>query len=152
MYRLLGAIAMTNRSKQIGTRGETGVVKALHAHGFPGAERRALAGSSDRGDILICPGLIAEVKAGAHARNASLADIVFWWRETERERHNAGAAFGLLVVQRNGYSADRAEKWRCFLDLGAIWGREHRRVEMVLDEACEVLRIEGWGDPIARPN
>jgi hypothetical protein len=143
-----GDVVVTNRSKQIGTRGESGVVKALHAHGFPGAERRALAGSSDRGDILICPGLIAEVKAGAHARNASLADIVFWWRETERERHNAGAAFGLLVVQRNGYSADRAEKWRCFLDLGGIWGRDHRRVEMVLDEACDVLRREGWGDPL----
>jgi len=140
---------MTNRSKQIGTRGETGVVKALHAHGFPGAERRALAGSSDRGDILICPGVIAEVKAGARARQASLADISWWWRETERERHNAHAALAILVVQRNGYSADRASKWRCFLDLGALWGRDHLRVELNLDDACQVLRQEGWGDPIA---
>ena len=139
---------MTNRPKQIGTLGETAVVKAMRANGFPGAERRALAGANDLGDINLCPGVIAEVKWGAHAKNASLADIASWWRETERERHNSGAVIGLLVVQRKGYGDQRADMSRAFLDLGVVWGHDHLRVELVLHEALEVLRKEGWGDPL----
>jgi hypothetical protein len=137
-----------NKSKQIGTRGETAVVRALREKGFPGAERRALAGAHDLGDILVCPGIIAEVKWGAAARNASLADIAWWWRQTEKERFNSKAELGILVVQRKGYGDARADKSRCFLDLGQIWGRDHQTVEMCLDEATEILRKEGWGDPI----
>jgi hypothetical protein len=140
-----------NKSKAIGTRGETAVVKVFRANGFSGAERRALGGAGigqDLGDILICPGVICEVKWGKQARQASLADIAWMWRQTDRERHNAGAALGLLVVQRNGYGDARADKSRCFLDLGQLWGRDHQRVEVVLDEAIELLRREGWGDPL----
>jgi hypothetical protein len=141
---------MTNKPKQIGTRGETAVVKALRNLGFPGAERRALAGALDLGDINICPGVIAEVKWGKAAKTASLGDITEWWRQTERERANSGAAIGLLIIQRNGYGEDRADKSRCFLDLGALWGRDHLRVELVLDVATQILRKEGWGDPLER--
>lgn len=137
-----------NKSKQIGTRGETAVVKALRANGFCGAERRALAGAHDLGDILACPGMIIEVKWGAAARDASLADIAWWWRQTEKERFNSRAALGILVVQRKGYGDARADKSRCFIDLGHIWGRDHQIVEMCLDEATVILRREGWGDPI----
>lgn len=137
-----------NKSKQIGTRGETAVVKALRANGFPGAERRALAGAHDLGDILMCPGIIVEVKWGAAARDASLADIAWFWRQTDKERANSKAELGLLVVQRKGYGDARADKSRCFLDLGHIWGHNHRRVEVCLDEALEILRAEGWGDPL----
>jgi hypothetical protein len=141
-------VDLTNKSKAIGTRGETAVVRALRANGFGGAERRALAGAADLGDILVCPGVIAEVKWGKQARSASLADIAWWWRQTDRERRNAHAEIGLLVVQRNGYGDVRADKSRCFLDLGQLWGRDHQRVEVVLDEAIEILRREGWGDPL----
>jgi hypothetical protein len=85
---------VTNKPKAIGTRGETAIVNVLRAHGFGGAERRALAGSNDLGDILICPGVIAEVKWGKHAKTASLVDVSRWLRETERERANAGAHLG----------------------------------------------------------
>lgn len=139
---------MTNKSKAIGTRGETAVVKALRANGFPGAERRALAGSMDLGDILICPGVIAEIKWGKHARHASMGDIAWWWRETERERGHAGAAIGLLIVQRNGYGDSRADQSRTFLDLGPILHIEHFTVEVPLVKACELLRRNGWGDPL----
>lgn len=139
---------MTNKSKAIGTRGETAVVRALRDLGFPGAERRALAGSMDLGDILICPGIIGEVKWGKAARTASMGDVAWWWRETERERMHANAAIGLLIIQRNGYGDARADKSRCLLDLGPILHRDHLIVEMVLDKACELLRREGWGDPL----
>lgn len=138
---------MTNKSKAIGTRGETAVVRALRANGFPGAERRALAGAQDLGDILICPGVIGEVKWGKAARTASMGDVAWWWRQTERERAHAGAVVGLLIIQRNGYGDSRADKSRCFIDLGPILKRDHLVVEMVLDQACELLRREGWGDP-----
>jgi hypothetical protein len=141
---------MTNRPKQIGTRGETAVVRALRNLGFPGAERRALAGAFDLGDINVCPGVIAEVKWGKHAKTASLGDTAYWWQQTERERMNAHAAIGLLIIQRNGYGDERADKSRCFMDLGALWGRDHQVVELVLDQATEILRNEGWGDPLAR--
>jgi hypothetical protein len=93
---------VTNKPKAIGTRGETAIVNVLRAHGFGGAERRALAGSNDLGDILICPGVIAEVKWGKHAKTASLVDVSRWLRETERERANAGAHLGAA-----GHSAQR---------------------------------------------
>jgi hypothetical protein len=139
---------VTNKPKAIGTRGETAIVNVLRAHGFGGAERRALAGSNDLGDILICPGVIAEVKWGKHAKTASLVDVSRWLRETERERANAGAHLGLLVIQRNGIGTNRASLSRCFFDIGALWGRDHCIVEAPLITVTEILRREGWGDPI----
>ena len=139
---------MTNKSKAIGTRGETAVVKAMRVNGFPGAERRALAGAYDLGDINVCPGVIAEVKWGKHAREASMGDVAWWWRETERERLHAKAPIGLLIIQRKGYGDSRADKSRCFIDLGPIFKIDHLVVEMVLDQALHTLRKQGWGDPL----
>jgi hypothetical protein len=139
---------MTNRPKQIGTRGETAIVNVLRANGFGGAERRALAGALDLGDILICPGVIAEVKWGKHAKTASLNDVCRWIGETQRERMNARAALGLLVIQRNGVGVDRAELSRCFVDLGLLFDRDTCIVEAPLITVIELLRQEGWGDPL----
>lgn len=124
------------------------MVNVLRAHGYPGAERRALAGANDLGDILVCPGIIVEVKWGKHAKTASLVDIGRWIKETNRERENARAFLGLLVIQRNGIGTSRASLSRCFLDIGALWGREHCIVEAPLITVTEMLRNEGWGDPI----
>ena len=55
---------MTNRPKAIGTAAETAVVRYLAAHGFPNAERRALHGATDLGDITGTPSLCWEVKGG----------------------------------------------------------------------------------------
>ena len=50
-----------------------------------------------------------------------------------------GAAIGLLIVQRNGVSPDRAELWRTWT--GTPW-------EAPLWVACDALRAQGYGDPI----
>ncbi len=42
-----------SKSKQKGTAAETAVVKYLKANGFPKAERRALQGNLDKGDISL---------------------------------------------------------------------------------------------------
>lgn len=139
---------MTNRPKQIGTRGETAVTNALRANGYPGAERRALAGALDLGDINVCPGVIAEVKWGKHAKTASMKQIDDWLDETERERRNDRADLALLVIQRNGIGVDRAELSRCFVDLGVIYGTDHCTVEAPLTTVTNLLRKNGWGDPL----
>ena len=91
---------MTGRPKDIGTAAETAVVRFLRDNGFPLAERRALHGSTDRGDITGTPGLVWEVKGGDAAKTASDNQIAAWLDETEIERANANAAYGFLVVAR----------------------------------------------------
>jgi hypothetical protein len=102
---------VTNRSKNIGTAGETRVVRYLTANGFPEAERRALAGQQDKGDILVCPGVIAEEKAGLAAEKASDHQLRLWCEETERERQHAGASHAFLVVKRAGHGATKIGGW-----------------------------------------
>ena len=85
---------MTNPSKQKGTTFETAIVNYLNANGYPYAERRALAGSVDKGDIAGLPGIVIEAKATkALAVSTHLA-------ETEAERQNAKADYGILIWKR----------------------------------------------------
>lgn len=91
---------MTRRPKDIGTATETAVVRYLAATGWPNAERRALHGSTDLGDITGTPGLVWEVKGGEAAKTASDGQIAAWLAETEAERSNANAVYGFLIVAR----------------------------------------------------
>ena len=111
---------MVNRPKQIGTAGETGIVRAAHRHGFPGAERRALHGNTDLGDILLCPGIILEAKTGQHAKTASAQQLHQWMVETELERVNAHAALAFLITHRTGYSPARADHWWAHTTTGTL--------------------------------
>jgi hypothetical protein len=134
-----------NKSKAIGTRGETAVARVLQDY-FPHCERRPLHGSNDHGDLLITAGLIAEVKWGNHAKKASLKDVDKWWRETQREVRNAGAEMGLLIIQRNGIGVDRASLSRCFFDAGQMFKTDHAIVEAPLITVAKLLRQHGWGE------
>lgn len=100
-------------SKAKGTAAETAVVDHLHAAGWPGAERRALNGSNDRGDIAGIAGIVLEVKSGARL------ELPAWLRETEAERVNDGAAYGLLVVKPKGIGTTRVSDWPVVLPLAA---------------------------------
>lgn len=94
-----------NKPKIKGTWAETLVTRFCQERGFPGAERRALAGAGDRGDIALCPGVILEVK------NHASPKLGGWMRETETERVNAGAKYGILVVKPPGFGAVRIPQW-----------------------------------------
>jgi hypothetical protein len=85
---------MVNRSKIKGTAYETAVVNYLQQHGFPNAERRALRGSLDCGDIAGIPDVVMELKATREITLAAFMD------ETAVERRNAGARIGVAVVKR----------------------------------------------------
>ena len=114
-----------SKSKQKGTLAETAVVKFLQAHGFPTAERRALAGGNDLGDILTGPGLAWEVK------NVRTYAIPAWMKETETERVNANAEHGILVIKPNGVGTSNVGDWWCVV---------------TLQHMTELLRDAGHGD------
>ena len=104
-----------NASKAKGTAAETAVARFARANGFAGAERRALAGSLDRGDVLLTVGVICEVKAGRAAQTASLGQVGRWLGETTREMANAKATVGILVVQRQGLGLRRVGEWEAWM-------------------------------------
>lgn len=96
---------MANPAKIKGTAGETAFVNYLVPNGFPGAERRALSGAYDQGDVTGTPGLVWEVK------NCKKYTIPKWLRETETERFNANADFGILIVKPNGVGINNVANW-----------------------------------------
>lgn len=94
---------MKTRPKAIGTRGETAAVRWLQENGWPDAERQPLRGTRDQGDLVVCrrPLIVAEVKAGAQAENASAGLIGQWLAQTEAEQVHAGAVLAVLIVRRH---------------------------------------------------
>lgn len=94
-----------SRAKDRGTWAETAVTEYVQHSGFPFADRLTLRGSKDRGDVGLCPGVIAEVK------NDKSLDIPGWLRETETERLNANAKVAFLVVKPPGIGRTRVGMW-----------------------------------------
>ncbi len=155
---------MVNRPKDIGTRFETSVVRYLRESGFPGAERRALAGAADLGDITGCPGIVWECKAGQAAYKASDAQVNAWLIETETERRAAHADAGVLVLDRSGYGPARVGSAWAVFRLGAFepdgadgaavraalasTGALNSPVRMHLATAVLALRANGYGTPL----
>ena len=82
-------------SKKKGTAAESAVAGYLRTRGYA-AERRALAGIRDRGDIAGIPGLVIEVKNCAEMRlSAWLTEA---WAETE------DGELGVVWHKRRGFS------------------------------------------------
>lgn len=148
-------------SRSIGTPAESAVVRYLQAHGFPHAERRALTGAQDKGDIAGCIGICWEVKAGNAAAKASDGQVEKWLEETETERVNAGADIGVLVMKRKGVSGTRAGEWWAVMDGGVFADLVYepepgatpftrtidRPVRAHLSTVVELLRDCGYGSP-----
>lgn len=87
-----------NRAKAKGTLAERAVVGYLRANGFPDAERRALEGANDRGDIAGLPYTVLEVK------NHAALDLAGWLNELMREIDNDNAEYGAVVAKRRGHA------------------------------------------------
>lgn len=140
----------------IGTYAETAVVRTAILRGFPFADRHALHGSRDTGDVGLCPGVVVEVKGGEAARSCSDLDVQNWLDQTHRERDNANAAVAFLVVQRRGVGAANAARWFAYWRLGWIadlsycqtFAARHVVVRMTLGDALDLLRAAGYGDPV----
>lgn len=78
-----------------GTRWESAVVTYLQGKGWPHAERRALRGKHDRGDIAGVVGVVIEAKSAARVELAS------WLDEATAEAHH-GADVGVVWFKRRG--------------------------------------------------
>lgn len=115
-----------SKAKAIGTRAETALRNYLLSAGYSELEahRNVLAGKDDEGDVWLRDkdrGLIVfEVKGGKAAKEASHEQMKKWYDEAERERDNAGAAFGFLVTQRAGVGYPRAGEWWAYGTLGDV--------------------------------
>ena len=78
------------------------MVEFLNVHGFPYAERRALCGSQDRGDITGVPGIMFECKSHRDI------DLGTYMNEVKVQKANAGAQLGVAVVKRRNRSVGDA--------------------------------------------
>lgn len=149
---------MVNKSGNIGTHGETQIVRYVRRNGFPNADRLRQQGNKDIGDIGLCPGVIVESKWGNAAKNASPGQIDAWLVETEVERVHRGAAVGVLVAQRRGCGTARMAQQRAILPawmqaelLGLPACRvptPHAPVEYHLVDMLTLLRAAGYGEPL----
>jgi hypothetical protein len=93
---------MTNPSKTKGTAFETAVVDFLRVNGFPYAERRALRGTHDAGDVAGVVGWVLEVK------NCRTLDLGPWMNEAHQEAANDGASRYAVVHKRRQHSTPEA--------------------------------------------
>ena len=72
-----------SRSRDKGTVAETAIVDYLRGNGHPYAERRALHGIDDLGDITGIPGVVIEAKACVKI------ELSEWAKEADREAQAA---------------------------------------------------------------
>jgi hypothetical protein len=112
-------------SKDRGTKWETAIVNFLRDKGFTHAERRALSGNFDKGDLTGIPGVVVE------AKHVARLDLSGWLDEAETERDNARADVGLVWLKRRGHTSP---------------GRAY--VLMSGDDLVWLLRSAGYGDPL----
>lgn len=120
---------MSNPSKRKGTSWEGDVAQFLRDNGFGPVERRALAGSNDRGDIAGIPGVVIE------AKNCKTITLGAWLDEATREKVNDAADVGVVWIKRRGFTtAGRGyvvmDGWQ-FVDLLEAAGYRPKRPEAV---------------------
>lgn len=92
---------LVNPSKRKGTSAESAVVDTLVELGWVNAERRALHGATDKGDVAGVIGVCIEVKA------EKTYDIPGWLREVQAEQANAGAEIGAVWFKLRGKTNPR---------------------------------------------
>lgn len=150
---------MVNKPKAIGTRTETAVVRYLREHGWPAAERRALRGTCDAGDITGTPGICWSVKGGVAAETASDAQINTWRHQLDQQQQYAHADVAVLVVKRRGHSTASAGAWWAVLSAATVCTlvdptadvddeAPMPAVRLRLADAAGLLRWAGYGQPL----
>ena len=96
-------------SKRKGTAAETALVKYLREKGFGQAERRALAGNQDKGDITGAGDLTWEVK------NHGTYKLAEWVAELQTEKTNNGTEHGVVIAKPRGIGLDSVQDWYAIL-------------------------------------
>lgn len=137
-------------SKAIGTRVESAVTNEFLSHGIH-AQRTALAGSQDVGDVHVDYGrMVIECKGGEAAHSASWNLLAAWWLEAEAEAARVPECdLAVLVVKRKG--SGKARDWRAFVRIDEyLWVTKAlelhapRVVEVPLGGLIADLAAAGW--------
>jgi Holliday junction resolvase len=133
-----------SKSKARGTETERMTVNYLLENGFPRAERRALAGANDKGDVTGIEGVCIEVKGDRSNKLAA------WKAETIAEAANARAGMYLLVVRIDRKPVERWEAhvpWNLLdstaMELGGPL-EDWQWVRLDLRLAVSLLRAQGY--------
>lgn len=135
---------MTTKSKARGTETERMVVKYLQEEGFTRAERRALSGNKDRGDVTGVEGVVIEIKGDRANR------IAKWKAETLTEAENASVGYYFLVV-RVGYKP--VDQWEAHVPWNLLGSNDlefggeledWQWVRMDLRLAVHLLKAQGY--------
>jgi len=110
---------VSNPSKAKGTAAESAVVKLAQSFGLA-AERRALAGAADQGDVWIDGGrIVAEVKS--RRKWWTWTEVDKWMREAEKEAlQSPKCDAAVLVVKRPGSGAARAGDWFAWITVSDL--------------------------------
>lgn len=128
---------MSNPSKRKGTAAETKVSRFLNMRGLR-TERKALAGSSDEGDLrtMLPSGeeITLEVKAGVQTSSPSRSLIGEWKRQTLQEGRNSGCKPALVIVKYRRKLTD-AEVWLP----NSRWGGPNGWTVTYLDEFANMM-------------
>lgn len=88
-----------SKERRKGTSFENEVVAYLNVNDFPHAERRALAGANDKGDIVGVPDTVIECK------NHAKLNLAGWIAEAEREAENARATIPIVWAKKRGVAS-----------------------------------------------
>jgi hypothetical protein len=103
-----------SKAKTKGTAAESAAVLFLRTQGWPHAERLALQGALDRGDITGTPGICWEVK------NCIDLNLPGWLAEAEVERENAHADHGIVVAKPAGIGIKSVDHWYAAMYAGDL--------------------------------
>lgn len=122
---------MVNKPKIKGTAAETAVVSFLRTAGFPHAERLALQGGKDRGDITGIPGVVIEVK------NCQEYSFSSWLKEAQVEQDNALADHGFVVAKPRLVGTTRTGQWYALMYQHAFM----HLVKSAVDGAGQEVRV-----------
>ncbi len=114
--RLLGKAAVwrrlvPNRNLARGTAWASDIVNYLREHGWVHAERRALNGAQDGGDIA------GVIDVCIEAKNEKRVELAQYLKETEAEKTNAGATVAACWIGVSGAPA-RQDGWESGLGAG----------------------------------
>lgn len=114
-------------SKRKGTEAENAVVTYLQSRGWPHAERRALSGTKDRGDLAGIYGIAGTVVL--EVKNRRTVAVPAWLREALAEQQNANAAVGAVIAKPVGVGTTRVGDWH---------------VHMTVKQLCDLLEQAGY--------
>lgn len=118
---------MSNPSKEKGTAAEGWVVRYFQSRGWPHAERRALTGGKDKGDLAGIYGVAGAVVV--EVKNRRTVAVPEWLREALTEQKHANAAVAAVIAKPRGVGETRVGDWH---------------VHMTVAQFCDLLEQAGY--------